>query len=142
MGLVPKSLIDEWDKNECIIYFNDVRPSGGVDCEPIWDKIYAQIADLNIYDFFRANELSYPPDPSSAEDRIGRSMVNGTEKTYRKGMTQAEYTPWLKHIANKDRLMYSSFTEYMNDEAVRTALHIPSDVPAWEECNMGINESY
>jgi hypothetical protein len=140
MGLIPQSLLDQWNNNGCTIFFNDVRPDVGVDCEPIWDEMSKSWNDLNIYDFFRTNEV--PITTPSAEDRMGKSIVNGVEKTYKRGMTQAEYTPWLKHIVNNDRLMYTGLSDYLNDADVRTALHIPESAPGWEECNMSINEDY
>lgn len=85
MGLIPKSLLDEWNGNGCVIYFNDVRPDIGVDCEPIWDKISANIDDLNIYDFFRKNEVAIPT--RKLDDRMGKVIIGGEEKTYKRGMT-------------------------------------------------------
>jgi carboxypeptidase C (cathepsin A) len=32
MGLIPSSLLEQWNKNGCVEYFNDVKPSVGVDC--------------------------------------------------------------------------------------------------------------
>jgi carboxypeptidase C (cathepsin A) len=138
MGLVPVSLLEEWNTNGCIFYFRDVKPSGGVNCGPIWDKMSASFNDLNIYDFFRTNEVSN----TAVEDRMGKSMVNGEEKTYKRGMTQAEYTPWLKHLVNDSNLMYTSLTDYMNDEKVRTALHIPASAPGWEQCSGPVGNAY
>jgi hypothetical protein len=96
--------------------------------------------DLNIYDFFRTNKV--PITPASAEDRIGTTMINGVEKTYKRGMTQAEYTPWLKHLVNNDRLMYTSLSDYLNAADVRAALHIPESAPAWDMCSGPVGESY
>ena len=98
------------------------------------------INDLNIYDFFRTNEV--PITPPSAEDRIGTAMVNGVEKTYKRGMTQAEYTPWLKHLVNKDRLMYTGLSNYLNDADVRTALNIAESSPGWDMCSDTVGNAY
>lgn len=32
----------------------------------------------------------------TAEERIGKSVIDGVEKTYKRGFTHREYTPWLK----------------------------------------------
>jgi hypothetical protein len=140
MGLVPQSLLDQWNANGCVFYFNDVRPSGGVDCEPIWDKMSASFDSLNIYDFFRQNEV--PIKSPTAEERMKKVMVNGQEKTYKSGMTQAEYTPWLKHLVDDKNLMYTGLTDYLNDAAVREALHIPETAPGWSECSGEIGGQY
>jgi hypothetical protein len=140
MGLVPQVLLDEWNTNGCVFYFRDVKPSGGVDCEPIWDKMMVNINDLNIYDFFRTNVVDITPTP--AEDRMGSVMINGVEKKYKRGMTQAEYTPWLKHLVNHDRLMYTSLSDYLNDADVRVALNIPVSAPAWDMCSEAVGNTY
>jgi hypothetical protein len=89
--------------------------------------------NLNVYDFFRTNEVSVTP--PSAEERIGKTMINGVEKTYKRGMLQSEYTPWLKDFIKNDKLMYTGLSDYLNDADVRTALHIQESAPAWEECS-------
>ena len=38
--------------------------------------------------------------------------------------------------------MYVGLSDYLNDQDVRTALHIPAETQAWEECNSAINEGY
>lgn len=53
----------------------------------------------------------------------------------------SEYTPWAKHIKD-DRLRGDFMTDYLNRDDVRTALHIPAEVPAWEECSETFNKSY
>lgn len=140
MGLVPQALLDEWNQNGCIFYFRDVKPSGGVDCQPIWDKMMVLIDDLNIYDFFRTNVVNIT---ASAEERTGKTMVNGVEKTYKRGMTQAEYTPWLKHLVNDDTPMYTGLSDYLNDASVRTALHIPETfTDPWDMCSDTVGNAY
>jgi hypothetical protein len=94
---------------------------------------------LNWYDLYRK---VYPGNinlASSAEElaasREGFAIVDGEVKTYRKGFTQAEYTPWVKHmVANPHHVMGNGITEYLNREDVRKVLHIPSSAPGWSQC--------
>jgi carboxypeptidase C (cathepsin A) len=69
-------------------------------------------------------------------------MVGGEEKTYKRGMTQAEYTPWLKHLVNDRDLMYAGLADYLNDEKVREALNIPQSAPGWSECSGEVGGKY
>lgn len=63
-------------------------------------------------------------------------MVEGQLKTYRKGMTMGEYTPWANKLITESKHILGDYTgDYMNREDVRAALHIPADVQAWEECS-------
>lgn len=66
-------------------------------------------------------------------NRQGHAYVNGEKKTYTKGHTFAEYTPWLKHAPNANAQVNGDFlSDYINSEEVRNALNIPSSVQAWE----------
>lgn len=64
-------------------------------------------------------------------------MVAGTERKYKRGMTMAEYTPWLKHVnaSSSTHLIGDGLSDYVNREDVRAALHIPTTVPAFEQCS-------
>ena len=95
-------------------------------------KVQRLIKDLNWYDLYRPL-LNYK---SSAEDRLGTTVIDGEVKTYKKGMTMREYTPWAKHLFGEsneedDILLNDFFTDYMNREDVRKAFNIPSEVQAW-----------
>lgn len=62
----------------------------------------ANIGDLNIYDFFRLNVVNIPTPPSEEESRLGKTVIDGVEKTYKKGMKMSEYTPWAKGMIKHD----------------------------------------
>jgi hypothetical protein len=36
-------------------------------------------------------------------------MVNGEEKTYKRGMTPQEYTPWLGRFSQKDKTLIGDY---------------------------------
>lgn len=125
--------MDQWNDGGCTYYFNGDQNGDPAVCDPIWTKMSASWDDLNVYDFFRTNEVDIKP--PSAEERMGKVMVNGVEKTYKRGMLQSEYTPWLKDHIKNDKLMYTGLSDYLSDPAVRTALHIPETAPGWEMCS-------
>ena len=65
--------------------------------------------------------------------------MGGETKTYRRGISYAQYTPWLKEnpFYSKQSLEQTfgdPMTDYLNRADVRAALHIPIDVQAWEGC--------
>ena len=47
-------------------------------------------------------------------------------------MTQAEYTPWLKHQVKSSPRVGDALSDYVNSEDTRKALNIPKSVQAWE----------
>jgi hypothetical protein len=66
-----------------------------------------------------------------AEGRLGSTIINGEVKTYTRGMTMSEYTPWLKtrtFALEEEPILGDYFTDYMNREDVRKAFNIPSEV--------------
>lgn len=78
---------------------------------------------------------------SGKDHRLGSTMVNGELKTYKRGYTAAEYTPWIKHILKDDDLhpvLGAYVTDYLNREDVRAALNIPTTAIGWEECSNDI----
>jgi hypothetical protein len=62
-------------------------------------------------------------------------MINGEKKTYRRGYTRSEYTPWLPATQGNEPILGDYVSDYMNQNSTRTALHIPESVPAWEMCS-------
>lgn len=63
-------------------------------------------------------------------------MIGGEEKTYRRGMTMAEYTPWANPLLKENKFRLGDYiSDYMNTPEMREALNIPDDVQAWEQCS-------
>ena len=55
-------------------------------------------------------------------------------------MTMREYTPWLKHYpSSADAVMNDFLSEYVNNETLRTAMHIPTFAPGWDQCSSKID---
>ena len=103
-------------------------------------------ADINTYDVFRKcwRNDGNPADFLYAEDNFGMAKVGDEIKTYRKYYTQADYTPFLYHsdvqearkmVEEIPPCVYGSYVvDYLNQYAVRDALHIPDTVQAWGYC--------
>lgn len=67
------------------------------------------------------------------------AMVDGVKKEYRRGWTMSEYTPFARHLtkgSNPDNepVLGNYVVDYMNTQELRDALHIPSELPAFEQC--------
>jgi len=90
---------------------------------------------VNIYDLYRTNSVAGLR--ASHEDRIGTTIIDGEERTYKRGHTHAEYTKFLAHLLNETEdpvVLGDAVTDYMNWESTRKAFNIPSEVQAWEDC--------
>jgi hypothetical protein len=94
----------------------------------------ATTGSLNWYDLYRD---VYDSALLKSENRIGQSLVEDVYKTYKRGMTMSEYTPWATHIlqGQDDIILGDYVSDYMNRQDVREALHIPVSYPAWEMCS-------
>jgi excinuclease UvrABC nuclease subunit len=87
-------------------------------------------SNYNWYDLYRPNYNILLED----HERIGTVVIDGEERTYKRGYTMAEYTPWIRHLTNKKSVMGDYVTTYMNQEELRTALNIPPTVQTWDMC--------
>mmetsp|Transcript_556 Transcript_556/g.1068 ORF Transcript_556/g.1068 Transcript_556/m.1068 type:complete len:311 (-) Transcript_556:269-1201(-) len=143
-NLIPSSQIQYFRDNNCTFFFNDFRnPPGPAECETVFTAMQDMVSDLNWYDLYQPADAS----PLQAEQRYGKAVVNGTERTYRRGYTMAEYTPWLKHNFKEESAFYQTrfgdeMTDWINQEDVRKALHIDDSIEKFESCNNDINEKW
>jgi len=65
-------------------------------------------------------------------------MIDGKLKTYKRGYTMSEYTPWLKNLKQsqaEEVILGDYLSDYMNRKDVRDAFHVPNDAPGWEMCS-------
>lgn len=91
---------------------------------------------MNWYDLFRTEV----PKGKLLKDinREGSVMINGEEKTYTRGFTMQEYTPWAKHLlTDTPHVLGAGLSDYVNSKEVRAALHIPDSVGGWNQCSNG-----
>ena len=66
-------------------------------CAPILATWLKNFADLNIYDLYRKNYNVESPDlTANSENRFAQVEVGGETKTYKRGHTMVERTPWVK----------------------------------------------
>ena len=75
----------------------------GPECDKIWADMSNLLKDFNMYDLYRK---VYPKDADNdsahkhlnSEDRIATVEIGGQNKTYKRGYTMKEYTPWLARL--------------------------------------------
>mmetsp|Transcript_6304 Transcript_6304/g.10698 ORF Transcript_6304/g.10698 Transcript_6304/m.10698 type:complete len:216 (-) Transcript_6304:61-708(-) len=111
----------------------------------------ALVDGLNIYDLYRytspANQTTEAKQPlvASSPDRLATVTVDGTERSFKRGYTAAEYTPWLKHhplVKNSEAVFGDEVTTFLNDADVRSQLHISSEIESFEQCSNFVFENY
>jgi|Transcript_20013 carboxypeptidase C (cathepsin A) len=131
--IIEQSLLEDWEKQGCAAFFHNVRPATKTDeCEAMAKRMGELSGQLNWYDLYRKN-YDLP-----AVDRRGETVIDGKVRTYKRGMTMAEYTPFATHILDTPAAQAVNgdfLTDYMNREDVRKAFNIPSDVQTWEQCS-------
>ena len=95
-NIITLEQIEAYEKNNCHFYFRDVMPhSTSAECIKANNDISDMASKLNWYDLYRK---VYPASSLlQAKPRLGSTVVEGKEMTYKRGMTMQEYTPWLKH---------------------------------------------
>ena len=134
--VIQQSLLDDLEKNDCQAYFHNVRPhSTSKVCQDLASQVSDLSGQLNWYDLYRKN---YDLQATTPIDRLGETVIDGEVRTYKRGMTQAEYTPFAKHIVASDggNVPNGNFvSDYMNREDVRKAFNIPKDTQTWEQCS-------
>ena len=131
-NMIPKSLIDFMNDNGCVYYFNDFRNhSGPASCDAVWEKIQNLTSGVNWYDLYQP--AADNPLGMTDADRMGKVVINGEERTYKKGYTFSEYTPWMKNV-DQGPVMGSYLSEYVNSAELRKDLHIPDYAPTWGMC--------
>jgi len=114
---IPLSLWKQIEENDCVIYFHGVRPSTDTPiCKELGYKVNKLTEDLNWYDLYRQNYALSPLNGDS-EDRYATAIIGGEERTFKRGYTQQEYTPWAEHIKGSkysDVVLGDFVTFYMN----------------------------
>jgi len=123
-----------FEENNCVWYFNDFIPHKNAPiCETTYAKFEQQTSHINWYDVYRtfySGGLS-----ASKSNRVGTTKVGNEERTYKRGYTQAEYTPFVKSIQKQyHQLLGDAVSDYMNRPDVRKAMHIPDKVQTWASC--------
>lgn len=130
-NVIPYSLYQTFMDNNCEFYFLDAsRDSTSVVCLKTYSKIQQLIFNLDIYDFYRNVDHG----GWKNESRLGESTIDGDKHFYQRGMTRADYTPWVNQAPSST--VYGDFlTDYMNRDDVRKAFNIPDYVQGWSQCS-------
>jgi hypothetical protein len=70
------------------------------------------VVGVNWYDLYKPADTN----PLNAASRTGKVVINGEERTYEKGYTMADYTPWLKDVmkGKEGPLMGTVISDYVN----------------------------
>ena len=118
-NLIPQSLLDNYNDNYCVEYFNGFRPTNGTDpatCDSLMDNMATLTEDLNWYDVYRIPNPLTKTLKATDKERYGTVNINGEEKTYKRGYTQAEYTPWIKnHPMAQSQMVFGDYvSDYLN----------------------------
>lgn len=143
-NLIPMSLYNNYTNSGCKVWFNDFKPiTGPPYCKDLWAEINTLTKDLNWYDLYRP---LLADGGLSAEERIGKTVIGGVERTYKRGYTMKEYTPWLNRQmegeGEKEMVMGAPVSDYLNQADLRKVLHIGDEIQPWEECNGNKNWTY
>jgi len=133
--MIPKDKYEAFEAMNCSFWFNDFRPHAGpVECEAMWDELLEYTSSTNFYDLYQPAYFNPVEAEKPEEAKFGKAIINGTERTYKRGYTAAEYTPWAaKHLKNQP-IYGSVMSDYANTPELRAALFIPDDLPSWEPC--------
>lgn len=125
--LYSTELKDKIEKNKC----NFANATISHECSKARDEFYKLVSKVNVYDVYR--ECYY----DNETDRLGSAVINGELKTYKRGMTIQEYTPFLfpqSQVGIVPPCVYGKGpTDFFNRQDVRDALHIETSQP-WELC--------
>ena len=96
---IPLRLLEAFETNDCHVYLDDIYPaSKSPICVATWAEIQMLTGELNWYDLYRKNNGPLLGAAKTSESRLTSVVIDGVKKTYKRGMTQQEYTPWAKHL--------------------------------------------
>ena len=132
-------------KNNCFpwklsVYNGTEGTKNEVECDSLMDTIMDDyLPGLNLYDIYRTCYDNYAP-----SERVGKVLLNGQEKTYKRGYTMQEYTPWFFEGKNEklkniipDCVWGQPISDYFNRLDVYKSLHIDyeeENYQMWDLC--------
>lgn len=91
----------------CVWYWDklDITPHPNPpECDDYWAELNSMLADVNIYDLYRTNYGgdTLQKEKSLKEERVATTVVDGEVRSYKRGHTIAERSPWLKSIFGEE----------------------------------------
>ena len=118
-------------------------------CDDYYNEWNDQLFCVNIYDLFRTNyDFECVPNTTVSEkERLVSYEIDGITHSYKRGHTLAERAPWLRAYLREDHpslktVVGDGQSDYLNRKDVRLALNIPSYLPAYQQCNDEIYNTY
>ena len=102
-----------------------------------FDNITTGIDIYNIFKPIYPGDMTHKKEKNTLnlhEVNLKLKLVNGRPEISKKHLTQADYTPWAFRGGKKSSRKLRDPDTYLNDPAVRTALHIPETVQAYSGC--------
>ena len=101
-NVITPKLLAQYEAADCHYYFYEGFHSqqNSAECDALWAEINYQSKDLNWYDLYRP---VYPESILGAQEelranRYGTTIIDGEPRTYKRGMTMQEYTPFARHL--------------------------------------------
>ena len=87
--MIPKALYDTYTTNNCFFSFRGVLPeSNSTVCIDTWNEINEMTTShVNWYDLYRPIKKRPASQRVTQENRMGTVIINGEERTYKKGFT-------------------------------------------------------
>ena len=115
-NIIPQKMLKEWNDNECFYSFHDVLPKHmPPKCVELAAKSEELTKDLNWYDLYRINWPSPLSVGDRHQERYGTTTIDGETRTYKRGYTMQEYTPWAQHLQHAEGPLLGDFvSDYMN----------------------------
>ena len=118
-----------------------------------FEKLTTNINVYGVYETCWSSNASSSAEAETKEDHfqlyepeLGLAKVGSKIDTYKKSYTSRDYTPWAFKKIDEAKKASKKLTElppctfgdpiiaYLNRDDVRSLLHIPSDVQAWDFC--------
>lgn len=121
-NIIPPSLLTEYENAECFQYYffydQYTTKTPTAQCQALSAQIMNLTSGLNWYDVYRPvydSGIVAKQDDLRA-NRYGTTIIDGEERTYKKGWTMQEYTPWVKHIMMEENpiILGDFLSDYMN----------------------------
>ena len=112
------------------------------ECINLYMEFNDLVSEVNVYDIFGTCWGAGPYPQAEHEELHFPHLYEGGQRKreHQRYITAADYTPWLfqgKKMSSNELppcTFGSSLLDYMNSDEVRTAMHVPEYVQAWDLC--------
>lgn len=112
------------------------------ECKTYLSEFNSYVENVNVYDIF-GTCWGRGGTPQSEEGAKWDGLTDHKFQPKKRHYTSADYTPWVTRNRESNELppctWGSPLVTYLNSNEVRTNLHIPENVGAWDLCTSDIN---